>query len=164
MQTRQVNMQRWSIVSHKPFDAVVGAVEAAIGRPNMGEFAAKMAAAQTYEEMQTVVGGSISEIGLMEFMRLDHGAVLAKAGVEGGPKMVRLIMGNPLIMQSMARLVPDAGSYAPITVLVDDRADGVHLSYDRMASLLAPYGNSEALNIAGDLDAKVENLLGRAAA
>ena len=78
----------------------------------------------------------------MEFMRLDHGAVLASAGVEGGPKMVRLIMGNPLIMQSMARLVPDAGSYAPVTVLVDERVDGVHLSYDRMASLLAPYGNS----------------------
>jgi hypothetical protein len=29
---------------------------------------------------------------------------------------------------------------------------------------LAPYGNSEALNIAGDLDAKVEKLLRRAAA
>jgi uncharacterized protein (DUF302 family) len=96
-------------------------------------------------------------------MRLDHGAVLAKAGVEGGPKMVRLIMGNPLIMQSMARLVPDAGSYAPVTVLVDERADGVHLSYDRMASLLAPYENGEALNVARDLDAKVENLLRQAA-
>src|ERR1700744_207066 len=97
----------------------------------------------------------------MECMRLDPGAILAKAGVEGGPKMVRLIMGNPLIMQSMARLVSDAGSYAPVTVLVDERADGVHLSYDRMASLLAPYGNSEALNVAGDLDAKVEHLCDR---
>ena len=89
MQTRQVNVLRWTIISHKPFDAVVGAVEAAIGRPNMGEFTAKIAAAQTYEEMQTVVRESISEIGLMEFMRLDHGAVLAKAGVEGDPKSVR---------------------------------------------------------------------------
>ena len=51
-----------------------------------------------------------------------------------------------------------------VTVLVDERADGVHLSYDRMASLLAPYGNSEALNVARDLDAKVENLLRQAAA
>ena len=64
----------------------------------------------------------------------------------------------------MARLVPNAGSYAPVTVLVDERADGVHLSYDRMASLLAPYGNAEVLNVARDLDAKVENLLRRAAA
>ena len=125
----------------------------------MGEFAGKMAAAQTYEEMQTVVRGSISEVGLMEFMRLDHGAVLAKAGVEGDPKSVRLIMGNPLIMQSMARLVPDAGSYAPVTVLIDQRPDGAHLSYDEMASFLAPYGKAEALRIARDLDAKVKRVL-----
>jgi uncharacterized protein (DUF302 family) len=104
-----------------------------------------MTAATTYE-MQTVVRGSISEIGLMEFMRLDHGAVLAKAGVDSDPKIVRLIMGNPLIMQSMARLVPDAGSYAPVTVLIDQRPDGVHMSYDEMASFLAPYGNAEAFN------------------
>ncbi|HZW94708.1 MAG TPA: DUF302 domain-containing protein [Candidatus Eremiobacteraceae bacterium] len=159
MQTRQVSVQRWTIISHKPFDAVVAAVEAAIGRPNMSEFAARTAAATTYQDLQTVVNESISDIGLMEFMRLDHGGVLAKAGVEGGPKMIRLIMGNPLIMQSMARLVPDAGSYAPVTVLIDQRADGIYLSYDEMAGFLSPYGNAEALIIARDLDTKIKKLL-----
>ena len=85
MQTRQVNMQRWSITSPKPFDVVVASVEEAIGRPNMIEFIAKMTAATSYEEMQKVVHNSVSEIDLMEFMRLDHGAVLAKAGVDGDP-------------------------------------------------------------------------------
>lgn len=162
MQTRQVNVQRWSITSRKPFDAVLAAVEGAIGRPNMIEFAAKVAATTTFEEMQKVVNESVSAIGLMEFIRLDHGAILAKAGVDRDPKSVRVIMGNPLIMQSMARLVPDAGSYAPVTVLIDQRQDGVHLSYDEMASFLAPYGNAEALKIALDLDAKVKGLLERA--
>jgi hypothetical protein len=46
------------------------------------------------------------------------------------------------------------------TILIDERADGVHLSYDSMASLLAPYGNEAALVVARDLDAKVETLLG----
>ena len=55
MQTRQVNMQRWSITSQKPFDAVVAAVEEEIGRPNMIEFVAKMTAAVSYEEMKKVV-------------------------------------------------------------------------------------------------------------
>ena len=63
----------------------------------------------------------------------------------------------------MAKHVPDAGSYAPVTVLVDERADGVHLSYDKMASLLAPYRNSEALAVARHLDEKVEALLYEAA-
>jgi len=159
MQTRQVNMQRWSITSQRPFDAVVAAVEAAIGRPNMLEFVAKMTAATSYNEMQKVVHDSVSEIGLMEFMRLDHGAILRKAGGDGNLKSVRLILGNPLIMQSMTRLVPDAGSYAPVTVLIDQRPDGVHLSYDEMASVLAAYGNAEALKIARDLDSKLERLL-----
>ena len=66
-------------------------------------------------------------------------------------------------MKEMAKHVPDAGSYAPVTVLVDERADGVHLSYDRMASLLAPYGNPDALEVARELDAKVEDLLQKAA-
>ena len=56
-----------------------------------------------------------------------------------------------------------AGSYAPVTILVDERPDGVHLSYDRMASFLSPYGNAEALKVARDLDAKVEALLASAA-
>ena len=66
-------------------------------------------------------------------------------------------------MKEMAKHVPDAGSYAPVTVLVDERADGVHLSYDKMASLLAPYGNRDALDVARDLDSKVEDLLRNAA-
>lgn len=65
-------------------------------------------------------------------------------------------------MQSLARLVPDAASDAPVTVLIDRRADGVHLTYDEMGSYLAPYGNAEALRIARDLDAKVKGLLERA--
>jgi uncharacterized protein (DUF302 family) len=159
MQTHEFSGRRWSIVSQKPFDAVVAEVEAKIGRPNIAEFVGRMTAAASYEEMKNVVQGSVSEIGLMEFMRLDHGAVLAKAGVDGNPKSVRLIMGNPLIMQSMTRLVPDAGSYAPVTVLIDQRPDGVHLSYDEMASFLSPYENAEAVRIARNLDSKVKRLL-----
>jgi hypothetical protein len=66
-------------------------------------------------------------------------------------------------MKEMAKHVPDAGSYAPVTVLVDERPDGVHISYDKMASLLAPYRNSEALAVARNLDEKVEALLYEAA-
>jgi hypothetical protein len=59
--------------------------------------------------------------------------------------------------------VPDAASYAPITILVDERSDGVHLTYDTMESLLAPYGNPSALAVARALDAKIEGLLETAA-
>ena len=66
-------------------------------------------------------------------------------------------------MKEMAKHVPDAGSYAPVTILVDERTEGVHLSYDRMASFLEPYANVDAMKVARDLDAKVEALLAAAA-
>jgi hypothetical protein len=46
-----------------------------------------------------------------------------------------------------------------VTVLIDQRPDGVHLSYDEMAGFLAPYGNAEASRIARDPDEKVKRLL-----
>jgi len=100
----------------------------------------------------------------MLFMRLDQGAVLQKEMGQDTPRIIRFLIGNPLIMKEMAKHVPDAGSYAPVTVLVDERADGVHLSYDRMASFLVPYGNRDALEVARNLDKKIEDLLRQAAA
>jgi uncharacterized protein (DUF302 family) len=99
----------------------------------------------------------------MLFVEFDHGAVVRKGTERHNERIIRLVIGNPLIMKEMATHVPDAGAYAPVTVLVDERADGVHVSYDRMASLLAAYGNNDALSIARDLDAKVEDLLQQAA-
>jgi uncharacterized protein (DUF302 family) len=64
----------------------------------------------------------------------------------------------------MVEHAPDAGSYAPVTILVYEREDGVHVSYDTMASYLAPYENEKALRVARDLDAKVLRLLTEAAA
>jgi len=75
----------------------------------------------------------------------------------------RFVIGNPLIMREMVQHVPDAGSYARVTILIDERPNGVHISCDRMASFLAPYENAEALKVAKDLDAKVEALLVSAA-
>ena len=41
----------------------------------------------------------------------------------------------------------------------DERADGVHLTYDTMVSLLRVYGSTEALAVAWDLDVKIEGLM-----
>jgi hypothetical protein len=46
-----------------------------------------------------------------------------------------------------------------VTILVYEREDGVHVSYDLMASYLADSGSAEALQVARDLDDKVVRLL-----
>jgi hypothetical protein len=163
MAIREINVQRFSVTSSRPFGEVVARIEAAVGHPDMREFWKHIAAAQTATELETVVHGVLGPSGLMEFFRLNHGEVLSKEHPGQTSQMLRLVVGNPLIMKQMARLVPDAGSYAPVTILVDERPDGVHLCYDRMASFLASYGNLGALRVAEGLDAKVEALLTEAA-
>ena len=158
-----VQVERFSLTSSRPFDKILAAIKAAVGYPDMVEFAKTTAAARTFPQFESTVREGLGKSGLMFFTELDHGSVIRKATGGDKPRMVRLIMGNPLIMQQMARHVPDAGSYAPVTVLVDERSDGVHISYDRMVSLLAPYRNSDALAVARDLDKKVETLLSEAA-
>jgi uncharacterized protein (DUF302 family) len=130
----------------------------------MAEFGRLTHEARSFAELKSAVEKGLSNAGLMLFMQLDHGAILRKETGRETPKMIRFVIGNPLIMKEMAKHVPDAGSYAPVTVLVDERADGVHLSYDRMASFLAPYGNRDALEVARNLDKKIEDLLRQAAA
>jgi uncharacterized protein (DUF302 family) len=164
MAITRIEVERVSVISSKPFDKVVEALKTAVGRPDMIEFAKATTGARTFAELENAVRKGLGRAGLMLFMELDQGAVIRKETGMDIPKIVRLVIGNPLIMKEMAKHVPDAGSYAPITILVDERSDGVHLSYDRMASFLVPYGNAEALAVARDLDSKIETLLRESAA
>jgi hypothetical protein len=161
--TREIRVRRLTIVSSRPFDEIVHRLTATVGRPDASAFHDAIASAANVAELEQVVHGAIGSSDLMEFARFDAGEVLRKSQGGHGPRIFRLVVGNPLIMKEMAKSVPDAASYAPVTILVDERADGVHLSYDSMASLLAPYGSQSALRVAVDLDAKVESLLKAAA-
>ena len=160
---RKIEIERFSLTTSKAFNEVIAGVNAAIGHPDMAELGRSTHEARSFAELKGAVEKGLSKAGLMLFMQLDQGAVLQKETGQDTPRIIRLLIGNPLIMKEMAKHVPDAGSYAPVTVLVDERADGVHLSYDKMASLLAPYKNRDALDVARDLDSKVEELLRNAA-
>lgn len=159
MTIRKIEMERFSLISAKPFEVVVAALQSAVGHPDIGEFVKATNGARTFAELESAVRSGLGKTGLMVFMELDLGAILRKETGLDTPKIVRFLIGNPLIMKEMAKHVPDAGSYAPVTILVDERPDGVHLSYDRMASFLALYGNPDALAVARNLDSKIEDLL-----
>jgi uncharacterized protein (DUF302 family) len=160
---RHVDVERTTVISAQPFAVVVSKLAAAIGHPDMSSFAHAVAAARTSADLEGVVNAVIGSAGLTEMARFDIGEVLRKEVGDDAPKALRLVMGNPLIMKEMVKHVPDAASYAPVTVLIDERPDGVYLSYDLMASLLAPYGDAEASAVARQLDDKVMALLTAAA-
>jgi uncharacterized protein (DUF302 family) len=160
---RKIEVERFSLTSTKPFEEVLAAINDAVGHPDMAEFWESTRRAQTLAEMESAIEKVLGRSGLMSFVQFDHGGIVRKETGRDSPRIVRLVIGNPLIMKEMAKHVSDAGSYAPVTVLVDERAEGVRLSYDRMASLLAPYNSPDALAVAQKLDSKVEDLLRQAA-
>lgn len=163
MTTKQVNVQRVSVISLKSFEEVLAGLEATVGHPKMDGFFREVSSAKTYVELEKFINKVIGVSGFMEFIRFDLGEIMRKDRGEKAPRSLRLLIGNPLIMKEMVERVPEAGAYTPVTILIDERADGVHLSYDKMASFLAPCGNPEALKVAQGLDSKVEAML-RAAA
>jgi uncharacterized protein (DUF302 family) len=159
MTVAKISGERFSVTSLKAFGEVIKALGASVGHPNMNSFWSEIVAAKSYGEVEKIIGGVTGASGFMEFTRFDHGGVVRKANGEASARCVRFLIGNPLVMKRMVEHVPDAGSYAPVTILVDERADGVRLSYDRMAGFLSGYGNEAALTVARDLDAKIERIL-----
>ena len=160
---RWVGVERVTVISEQPFEAVVAKLAAAVGHPDMPAFGRDVVAAATPADLERIVNAATGPAGLMEMAHFDIGAVLCKELGDRAPQCVRLVIGNPLIMKEMVKHLPDAASYAPVTVLIDERADGVHLSYDLMASFLAPYVNGQASTIAEQLDERVLDLLTAAA-
>jgi uncharacterized protein (DUF302 family) len=159
MTMQEPQIERVSVLSRKPFETVLAALKEAVAQPNVAEFLKTTRGTQTFAELEQAVQRALGGKELMLFMELDQGEILRRETELDGPKIVRLLIGNPLIMRDMVKHVPDAGSYAPVTVLVDQRPNGVCVSYDKMASLLAGYGSPDALAIARDLDGKIESLL-----
>ena len=159
MTIANVEVERFSLTSSQPFEAVVAALKSAIGQPDMVEFFKATRAANSFSDLERIVQSGLGRTGLMLFAEFDLGAILRRESGSETPKIMRFVVGNPLIMKEMVKHVPDAGSYAPVTILIDERPDGVHLSYDKMESYLRPYGSAEALAVACDLDGKITTLL-----
>ncbi len=159
MTIEKVEVERFSLTISKPFDTVVAALKSAVGQPDIVEFFSRTRTAKSFPDLKCIVQSAVGRTDLMLFAEFDLGDILRRETGSETPKIIRLVVGNPLIMKEMVRHVPDAGSYAPVTILIDERPDGVHVSYDRMESYLRSYGSAEALAVAHNLDAKVTALL-----
>jgi uncharacterized protein (DUF302 family) len=159
MPVRQVTIERFSLISDKPFESVLAAIRGGIGQPDMKKLWDGIWGAGSFQEVESIVTAALGPTGLMQFGEFDDGRFIGKDRGAGTPQAIRLLIGNPLIMKQMTELVPDAAAYAPVTVLIDERAGKVHVSYDRMASFLSVYDNPGATKIAEALDAKIETLM-----
>ena len=80
-----------------------------------------------------------------------------RAGIDR--KVLRVILGNPLIAITMLRHDVTAGLFAPVEVLLVDEPDGhSSLTYVKPSSLMVIEPNAELLSAATELDAKLAAL------
>jgi uncharacterized protein (DUF302 family) len=150
--------------STKSYNELVAALLADIGEKPVpiNDFAAAADSWQSYRErVESHVGPS----GFMLFGLIDHGAWIAKAGIQR--KVLRVILGNPLIAITILCHDVTAGLFAPVEVLLVDEGEGrSSLTYVKPSSLMVlqkdPAPNPELLSAAQELDAKLAALAAKA--
>jgi hypothetical protein len=165
-QVLDIPVRRHVLTSERPFPVVLDGIYDGISQPDIGALFATLAASTSYAQFTALVRHAQGSAGLMRFLQLDLDTVLAldPQAHQGGRRLVRLIAGNPVTMGQMTRHLPAAGSYAPVTILIQELAGGgTQVAYDTVASAIAPYGNVAASQVAGRLDTEVLRLLHHAA-
>ena len=162
-QVLDIPVRRHVLTSERPFQVVLDGIYDGISQPDTGALFATLAASTSYAEFAALVRHAQGSAGLMRFLRLDLDTVLAldpQARDQAGRRLVRLIAGNPVTMGQMTRHLPATGSYAPVTILIQELArDGTQVAYDTVASAIAPYQNAAASQVAQRLDTEVLALL-----
>jgi len=162
-QVLDVVMRRHVFASDRPFDQVLAGIFGGISQPDIAQLFSKLEASSTYQQFSSLVEQAQGSAGLMRFWQLDEENALTldpEAPDWTGRRLVRLIAGNPVTMGQMTRHVADAGSYAPVTILIEETPDGeTRVAYDSVVSALAPYDNAAASTVAKQLDAEVLGLL-----
>jgi hypothetical protein len=156
-------MRRHVFDSERPFASVLDGIFGGISQPDIGQLFSKLAVSTSYEQVSSLVRQAQGSVGLMRFLQLDLDSALTldpQAPDWTGRRLVRLIAGNPVTMGQMTRHVADAGSYAPVTILIQEMPDGgTRVAYDTVASAIAPYHDAAASDVAQRLDTEVLGLL-----
>ncbi|HUE34269.1 MAG TPA: DUF302 domain-containing protein [Mycobacterium sp.] len=142
--------------SVKSYDELVAALLADIGEKpvSINDFATTTESWQSYQER---VEAHVGPSGFMLFSLIDHGAWITKTGIDR--KVLRVILGNPLIAITMLRHDATAGLFAPVELLLADEGEGrSRLTYVKPSSLMVVEPNAELQSAAKELDAKLAAL------
>jgi uncharacterized protein (DUF302 family) len=149
---------RLEIRSTLSFDEVLRRLHTQTGKsavPEINEVAATTRSSEEFEAEITkrFVGPS----GFMVFAELDHGSWISKYGIKR--RVLRIILGNPLLAITMLREDIAAGLFAPVEVLLVESEPGSTLYYVRPSTLMVVGENPPLKAAALELDRKLESLV-----
>ena len=152
MPVQVIGVHRFTIRSSKRFDEVLQAIDASIGHPDTNVVMNEIAVANNDDQFQNVIDPAGSS-GVVEFFRIDF------TPFTGFRRSVRIIAGDPMVMCWMAGRIPEAAAYGTMAIQIDERADGVRLSYDRISAHVEEYEDQVVFELARNLERRIESLL-----
>ncbi|MCS5719380.1 DUF302 domain-containing protein [Herbiconiux sp. CPCC 205763] len=161
--TWHVDVTRSEWITSRSFDEVLERLHAGLGRPDFTEFVTRINTIQGWDAYRRELMPEAGSSGLIQFLELDLGAVVPRDPDAGPYRSVRIIAGNPAAMESLTRTSPAVGAFAPITILLFEAADGVHIRYDTVASEAGAELSDAAMSAAARLDHAVVTLIVTAA-
>lgn len=148
--------------SKKSFDELVSALLADVGKKPLmiDELPTKFESWESYKaEVESHVGPS----GFILFALFNHGAWIKKAQIQ--KKVLRVVIGNPLLAITMLRHDLTAGLFAPVElILIEEDDDQSSLTYVRPSSLMVVETNEPLLAAARELDEKLQALAAKVTA
>lgn len=148
--------------SRKPFDDVVAALLADVGDVPL-DIDGVGKRFDSWESYRDAVQSHVGPSGFILFALMNHGQWIEKAGLHR--RVLRLVIGNPLIAITMLRHDVTAGLFAPVEVLLMEEADGHGtLIYVRPSSLMVVETNPPLLVAARVLDDRLHALAAKATA
>jgi uncharacterized protein (DUF302 family) len=153
---------RLTVSSPLPFDDVIDRLRKVMGQSTLPELVRLAQQPLTEAEfVKTVQERFVGESDFMLFAELDHGGWLSKFGIHR--RVLRWILGNPLLAITMIRHDITAGLFAPVELLIADDGNGrgATLTYVRPSSLMVVVGNPPLQAAAEKLDAKLDALVAR---
>ena len=150
------NGVRLTFDSNKSFDEVVSSLLADVGdKPVLlNEVAAN---SESWDSYKKTIESRVGPSGFSLFAIIDHGSWIKKVGIRR--KVVRFIIGNPMIAITMLRHDLTAGLFAPVELILIEEDNGRStLTYVRPSSLMVIAKNDALLDAAKELDSKLHAL------
>ena len=142
-------------VSSRPFEEVVNAFESAVGSVEDAGFSALLAETKNADEFEASIHSREGSSGFMRFLTVDHGAWLARIGLNAKARMYTI--GNPLIARTMLEHDIAAGLNVPVRLMIYEEpvSRTIRLTYDLPSSLMSGLQNEKVAAAAKKLDAKL---------
>jgi uncharacterized protein (DUF302 family) len=124
-------------VSSRSFEEVVSVFESAVGSVEDTGFPALLASTKSAEEFESRVKSREGTSGFMRFFTVDHGAWLARIGLNARARMYTI--GNPLIARTMLEHDIAAGLNVPVRLMIfeEPASRTTRLVYDLPSSLMS---------------------------